>query len=69
MAGCGAEVVLGLRLSLGCVHLLVCESAPEARAGSVVGRGFWGWCLPTGGWNWVPVSAATGPWGTQILVP
>ena len=28
--------------------------------------GFWGWCLPTGGWSWVPESLAGGPWGSRV---
>ena len=34
---------------------LVVEAGPEARAGFLEGRvraqGFWGWCLPPGGWS------------------
>lgn len=50
--GCGAVVVLGLASALWLVCLV-----PESRAGLLVAsgpRGFWSWCLPTGGQSWVP---------------
>lgn len=46
------------------VHSLVDEAGPKARAALLVGRigarEIWSCCLPTGRWNWVPVSLSEG---------
>lgn len=51
------------------IHSLVDEAGPKARAGFLLGRigaqEFWSCSLPTGRWNWVPVSLSEGCWGSQ----
>ena len=51
------------------VHSLVDEAGPKASAALLVGRigtrEIWSCCLPTGRWNWIPVSLSEGCWGSQ----
>ena len=60
IAGCVSAVVLGL-LSTHWLVRLVLRPEPAHWWVGPSPRGFWGLCLPTGGWTCVLVSLAAGP--------